>query len=73
MAVSPRIVENSGEGEDAPCMKDETTTDPRRCFRCGRDLGPLLERKKMDTESGPICFVCFNEAAADDRGREPRR
>jgi len=41
--------------------------DPRRCFKCGRDLGPKLEWKKMDTEAGPICYVCFNDAASDSR------
>jgi len=46
--------------------------DPRHCFVCGRDLGPLLEWKKMDTEAGPICYVCYNEAAGDSR-REERR
>jgi len=44
--------------------------DPRRCFKCGRDLGPLLEWKKMDTDAGPICYVCFNEAASDSRREE---
>ncbi len=51
----------------------EKRTDQRHCFKCGRDLGPLLERKKMDTEAGPICYVCYNEAAADRRREEPRR
>ena len=44
--------------------------DPRRCFKCGRDLGPLLEWKKMDTDAGLICYVCFNEAASDSRPEE---
>ncbi len=43
-------------------MSDEPKSE--RCFKCGRDLGPLLEWKKMDTDAGPICYVCFNEAAA---------
>jgi hypothetical protein len=35
------------------------------CFNCGRDLGPELEWMKMQTERGPICYVCFNEATSD--------
>ena len=50
----------------------EEKRDARRCFKCGRDLGPLLEWKKMDTEAGPICYVCYNEAAGDSR-REERK
>jgi hypothetical protein len=64
--------------DNAPAMTDPREAkpephDPRRCFVCGRDLGPLLEWKKMDTEAGPICYVCFNEAASDRRRgeREP--
>ena len=53
-------------------MSDQKN-DGRHCFKCGRDLGPLLEWKKMDAEAGPICYVCFNDAAASDRGRERRR
>jgi hypothetical protein len=44
--------------------------DGRHCFRCGRDLGPLLEHKKMDTDKGPICYACFNLAMADEREKE---
>ncbi len=47
--------------------------DEHHCFKCGRDLGPLLEWKKMDTERGPICYVCFNEAAARQREEERSR
>ncbi len=54
-------------------MSEERKTDGRHCFKCGRDLGPLLEWKKMDTASGPICYVCYNEAAADERREEPPR
>ena len=36
-------------------------SDPSHCFKCGRDLGPQLEWKKMDTQAGPICYVCFNQ------------
>ncbi|HQT93980.1 MAG TPA: hypothetical protein PK435_05050 [Thermoanaerobaculaceae bacterium] len=57
-------------------MTDERrveTRDERHCFRCGRDLGPLFEWKKMDTEAGPICYVCFNETAAVERGPERPR
>ena len=52
---------------------DESERDDRRCFKCGRDLGPLLEWKKMDTERGPICYTCFNEAAAQQRDEERSR
>jgi hypothetical protein len=63
--------------ENAPAMREPRGAnggreDPHRCFVCGRDLGPLLEWKKMDTEAGPICYVCYNEAANDSR-REERR
>jgi len=30
------------------------------CWRCHRDLGPMLEHQKMVTEKGPICYACFN-------------
>ncbi len=30
------------------------------CWRCKRDLGPILEHQKMVTEKGPICYACFN-------------
>jgi hypothetical protein len=49
---------------------NEPEKDPRHCFRCGRDLGPLLEWKKMDTDAGPICYVCYNDAASDSRRGE---
>jgi hypothetical protein len=63
--------------ENAPAMKNSREAnrklhDPRRCFVCGRDLGPLLEWKKMDTEAGPICYVCYNEAASDRRREEQK-
>jgi hypothetical protein len=63
--------------DNAPAMTDTREADPkshdpRHCFVCGRDLGPLLEWKKMDTDEGPICYVCFNAAASDERRGEPR-
>ena len=66
-----------GNARQCPAMTDPraangTPKDPGRCFVCGRDLGPLLEWKKMDTEEGPICYVCFNAAASDERRGEPR-
>jgi len=30
------------------------------CWKCQRDLGPMLEHQKMVTEKGPICYACFN-------------
>jgi hypothetical protein len=43
------------------------------CWKCGRDLGPMLEHQKMVTEKGPICYACFNalqeEAYQADRAR----
>ena len=30
------------------------------CWKCGRDLGPMLEYQKMVTENGPICYACYN-------------
>jgi hypothetical protein len=72
-----RVAGARGMRENAPAMRDSRGAnnepkDPRRCFACGRELGPLLEWKKMDTEAGPICYVCFNEAASDRR-REERK
>jgi len=61
--------ENAACNERLSGVKEETD-DPRHCFRCGRDLGPLFEWKKMDTEAGPICYVCYNEAASDSRRGE---
>ncbi|MEW5807617.1 MAG: lysine--tRNA ligase [Acidobacteriota bacterium] len=37
------------------------------CFRCGRFLGELDEWKKMDTEKGAICYMCFNEIGVAER------
>ncbi len=53
----------------------EKPKDSRHCFRCGRDLGPQMEWKKMDTEKGPICYVCYNEAANEGKAqkRDPLR
>ena len=60
--------ENAGvRGSDRMSEKEP---DERHCFKCGRDLGPLLEWKKMDTDAGPICYVCYNEAAGDRRREE---
>ena len=47
--------------------------DDRHCFRCGRDLGPQLEWRKMVTESGPICYVCYNEAQGAERDERERK
>ncbi len=46
----------------------------RACWKCGRDLGPMLEHQKMVTEKGPICYACFNAAQeeahqTEDTGR----
>ena len=76
VAVATGIGENGEDCEGAAAVTDENraeTRDERHCFRCGRDLGPLGEWKKMDTEAGPICYVCFNEAAAGERAQEPPR
>jgi hypothetical protein len=48
------------------------------CWKCHRDLGPMLEHQKMVTEKGPICYACFNalqEAAhqADQARRAAER
>ncbi len=37
------------------------------CFKCGRFLGEEDEWKKLDTEKGPICFVCYNEVSAQEK------
>jgi hypothetical protein len=43
------------------------------CWKCNRDLGPMLEHQKMVTEKGPICYACFNalqeEAFQAERAR----
>jgi hypothetical protein len=54
--------EMKGEVAQVPAARK----DPRRCFKCGRDLGPQLEWKKMETQSGPICYVCFNQTSTAD-------
>jgi hypothetical protein len=59
-----------GTSQEEPVRRP---ADARHCFRCGRDLGPLLEWKKMDTEAGPICYVCYNDAASDRRREERPR
>jgi hypothetical protein len=40
------------------------------CFKCKRYLGDRDEWQKMVTEQGPICYKCFNEAAAKARAKE---
>jgi hypothetical protein len=52
---------------------DEKPKETSRCFKCGRDLGPKLEWKKMDTEAGPICYVCFNDAATKPTRKKEER
>ena len=32
------------------------------CWKCGRYLGVKDEWKKMKTEKGDICYVCYHEA-----------
>jgi len=32
------------------------------CWKCGRYLGVKDEWKKMNTEKGDICYVCYHEA-----------
>jgi hypothetical protein len=55
-------------------MKDTSgAADPQRCFKCGRDLGPLLHWQKMVTDAGPICYVCFNETREERREEEKPR
>jgi len=55
---------------------EEYRTNVEYCFICGRDLGPQLEWMKMQTERGPICYVCFNgvtnSPAATPIETEPR-
>ena len=43
------------------------------CWKCHRDLGPMLEHQKMVTEKGPLCYACFNalQAEADQDGQAP--
>lgn len=40
------------------------------CWKCGRDLGPRLEHRKMVTEKGPICYACFNAAQEEERQKQ---
>ena len=39
------------------------------CWKCERYLGVKDEWKKMKTEKGDICYVCYNEAkeSADEQ------
>ncbi len=32
------------------------------CWKCGRFLGVKDEWRKMKTEKGDICYVCYHEA-----------
>lgn len=76
MAAAAGIGENRKDCEGAAAVTRESrleTRDERHCVRCGRDLGPRFEWKKMDTEAGPVCYVCFNEVAASERGLEHPR
>lgn len=41
-----------------------------KCFRCQRFLGEEEEWKKMETEKGPICFVCYNEISAEEKNEK---
>ncbi len=50
--------------ESRDLYRFRVTNDAFHCFKCSRDLGPQLEWKKMDTQSGPICYVCFNQATS---------
>jgi len=43
------------------------------CWKCHRDLGPILEYQKMVTEKGPICYACFNAAQEEVRQAEQAR
>lgn len=45
----------------------------RNCWKCGRDLGPMLEYQKMVTEKGPICYACFNAAQEEADEVKPAR
>ncbi|MBI4840929.1 MAG: hypothetical protein HY803_07625, partial [candidate division NC10 bacterium] len=38
------------------------------CWKCHRDLGPMLEHQKMVTEKGPICYACFNALQEEAKG-----
>ncbi len=50
--------------ESRDLYRFRVTNDASHCFKCSRDLGPQLEWKKMDTQSGPICYVCFNQTTS---------
>lgn len=43
------------------------------CWRCHRDLGPMLEHQKMVTEKGPICYACYNALQAEAQDAEEAR
>jgi hypothetical protein len=40
-----------------------------KCFKCGRDLGVKEEYKKMETEKGKICYVCYNKYKAEEKSK----
>lgn len=44
-----------------------------QCWKCHRDLGPMLEHQKMVTEKGPICYACFNSLQEESYQAEQRR
>lgn len=41
-----------------------------KCFKCGRDLGCNLEFMKMETDSGKICYQCFNQLQSSSREKD---
>ena len=43
------------------------------CWKCHRDLGPMLEYQKMVTEKGPICYACFNALQEEAHQAEQAR
>lgn len=43
------------------------------CWKCRRDLGPMLEHQKMVTEKGPICYTCYNALQEEAHQAEQAR
>jgi hypothetical protein len=43
------------------------------CWKCHRDLGPMLEHQKMVTEKGPLCYACFNALQEEAHQAEQTR
>lgn len=58
--------------DDRQSHAGQPERDERHCFVCKRDLGVWFEWRKMITDSGPICYACFNAARSEPEKQESR-